>query len=54
MGLKGKVANWILESFEKMDFIIYGKVFFYIPLNVQARTLLCGTEACISIIYLSS
>jgi hypothetical protein len=34
--LIGKVANWILERCEDLNFFIYGKVDFYIPVNVQA------------------
>jgi hypothetical protein len=35
-GLIRKVANWILERCEDLNFFIYGKIGFYIPVNVQA------------------
>jgi hypothetical protein len=30
VGVKGKVASWILERYEDMIFIIYGKAVFFI------------------------
>jgi hypothetical protein len=47
--LEGTLSNLTPENFEKMSFVVYGKLqFFLCQMNLQTLILLCGTEMCVT------